>query len=167
MSICEASRISKISLTTREAKKRNYVNLRCLHRHPKPRNKEQKKPKTFLWVIRNNSSSFKAKGMKVYFFQDDKSDSLKTYLCTTLTLEGPKKKSKWWDEVEDKNGFSISELKKRQWRRQRHKFAYLVGKNNSFARPARAFFTFVYFFAVVSKTKTWNSQIWGAKNEIN
>ena len=36
--------------------------------------------------------------------------------------------------------------------RERHKFAYLVGKNNSFARPARAFFTFVHFFAVVSKT---------------
>ena len=30
--------------------------------------------------------------MKVNFFQDDKSDSLKTYLCTTLTLEEPKKK---------------------------------------------------------------------------
>ena len=54
----------------------------------------------------------------------------------------------------------IRELKQRQRRRQqqRHKFAYLVGKNNSFARSARAFFTFVYFFAVVSKT-TWNSQL--------
>ena len=48
------------------------------------------------------------------------------------------------------------ELKQRQRRRQpeRHKFAYLVGKNNSFARPARAFFIFVHFFAVVSKTTT-------------
>ena len=48
------------------------------------------------------------------------------------------------------------ELKQRQRRRQRerHKFAYLVGKNNSFARPARAFFTFVHFVAVVSKTTT-------------
>ena len=27
-----------------------------------------------------------------------------------------------------------------------------MGKNNGFARPARAFFTFVHFFAVVSKT---------------
>ena len=50
----------------------------------------------------------------------------------------------------------IRELKQRQRRRQRerHKFAYLVGKNNSFARPARAFFTFVHLFAVVSKTTT-------------
>ena len=48
------------------------------------------------------------------------------------------------------------ELKQRQRRRQRerHKFAYLEGKNNSFARPARAFFTFVHFVAVVSKTTT-------------
>ena len=52
--------------------------------------------------------------------------------------------------------FNIRELKQRQRRRQRerHKCAYLVGKNNSFARPARAFFTFVHFFAVVSKTTT-------------
>ena len=37
--------------------------------------------------------------------------------------------------------FTIRELKLRQRRqqRERHKFAYLVGKNNSFARPARAF----------------------------
>ena len=50
----------------------------------------------------------------------------------------------------------IRELKQRPRRRQRerHKFAYLVGKNNSFARPARAFFTLVHFFAVVSKTTT-------------
>ena len=48
------------------------------------------------------------------------------------------------------------ELKQRQRRRQRerHEFVYLVGKNNSFARPARAFFTFVHFVAVVSKTTT-------------
>ena len=51
---------------------------------------------------------------------------------------------------------NIRELKQRQRRRQRkrHKFAYLVGKNNSFARPARACFTFVHFVAVVSKTTT-------------
>ena len=61
------------------------------------------------------------------------------------------------------------ELKQRQRRRQRerHKFAYLVGKNNSFARPARAFFTFVHFFAVVSKTTTWNSQILGFKENAS
>ena len=51
---------------------------------------------------------------------------------------------------------SIKELKqrKRRLQRERHKFAYFVGKNNSFARPARALFTFVHFFAVVSKTTT-------------
>ena len=50
----------------------------------------------------------------------------------------------------------VRELKQRQRRRQRerHEFAYLVAKNNSFARPARAFFTFVHFVAVVSKTTT-------------
>ena len=50
----------------------------------------------------------------------------------------------------------IRELKQRQRRRQRerHKFAYLVGKSNSFARPARAFFTFVHLFAAFSKTTT-------------
>ena len=50
----------------------------------------------------------------------------------------------------------IRELKQGQRRRQqeRHKFASLVEKNNSFARSARAFFTFVHFVAVVSKTTT-------------
>ena len=51
--------------------------------------------------------------------------------------------------------FLIRELKQRQWRRQRerNKFAYLVGKNKSFARLARALFAFVHFFAVFSKKK--------------
>ena len=42
----------------------------------------------------------------------------------------------------------------RRRERERHKFAYLVAKDNSFAPSARAFFIFVYFFAVVSKTTT-------------
>ena len=49
---------------------------------------------------------------------------------------------------------AFRELKQRQRelkQREHHKFAYLVGKNNSFARPARAFFSFVHFFAVVCK----------------
>lgn len=52
------------------------------------------------------------------------------------------------------------ELKQQQRRRQgeRHKFAYLVGNNNSCARPARAFFTFVHFFPTVCKTTARNSQ---------
>jgi len=51
-----------------------------------------------------------------------------------------------------------SPLKQRERRRERHKFAYQVGKNNSFARLARAFFTFVHFF-VFSQTTTCNSQV--------
>ena len=46
----------------------------------------------------------------------------------------------------------VRELKQRQRRRrrERHKFSYLVDINNSFARTARAVFTFVHFFAVVN-----------------
>ena len=51
--------------------------------------------------------------------------------------------------------------------RERHKFAYLVGKNNSFACPARAFFIFVHFFAVVCKKTTWDSQIWGFMKNVS
>ena len=51
--------------------------------------------------------------------------------------------------------------------RERHKFAYLEGKNNSFARPARAFFTFVHFVAVDSKTTTWNSQVFGFMKNVS
>ena len=36
---------------------------------------------------------------------------------------------------------------------ERYKFAYFLGKNNSFARPAREFFTFVHFFTVISKQR--------------
>ena len=55
-----------------------------------------------------------------------------------------------------KDVFAAGELKQRQRRRQqeRHKFTYLVGKNNSFARPARAFFAVVHSFAFVSQTAT-------------
>ena len=45
--------------------------------------------------------------------------------------------------------------------RERNKFAYSVGKNNSFARPARAFHILIHFFAVLVLTTTWNDQIWG------
>ena len=53
-------------------------------------------------------------------------------------------------------------LKQRQRRRQRecHKFPYLVGKNNSFARPARAFFTFVHFFVPNRITVTGSIKHW-------
>ena len=44
---------------------------------------------------------------------------------------------------------------------ERNKFAYSVGKNNSFARPARAFHILIHFFAVLVLTTTWNDQIWG------
>ena len=38
--------------------------------------------------------------------------------------------------------------------RKRNKFAYSVGKNNSFARPARAFHILIHFFAVLVLTTT-------------
>ena len=38
--------------------------------------------------------------------------------------------------------------------RERNKFAYSVGKNNSFARPARAFHILIHFFAVLVLTTT-------------
>ena len=44
---------------------------------------------------------------------------------------------------------------------ERNKFAYSVGKNNSFARPARAFHILIHFFGVLVLTTTWNDQIWG------
>ena len=60
-------------------------------------------------------------------------------------------------------------LQQQQRRRQRgrHKFAYLVAKNNISARPARAFSTFVHFFAVVCNTTTWNGQIWGFTKDFS
>ena len=57
----------------------------------------------------------------------------------------------------------IRDLKqgRRRRLRERNKFAYSVGKNNSFARPARAFHILIHFFAVLVLTTTWNDQIWG------
>ena len=65
--------------------------------------------------------------------------------------------------------FLLGSLSNEQWRRQRErqKFAYLVGKNNSFARPARAFFTFVHFVDVVSETTTLNSQVFGFMKNVS
>ena len=64
---------------------------------------------------------------------------------------------------------AIREVKQQQRRRQqeRHKFAYLLCKNNKFTRPARAFITFVHFFAIVSKKTRWNSQIWGVIKNVS
>ena len=41
-------------------------------------------------------------------------------------------------------------------RRQRRKFVYLMMKNISFARFARAFFIFVHFTAILVPSTTWN-----------
>ena len=56
-------------------------------------------------------------------------------------------------------------LKQRQRRRQqeRHIFAYLVGKNTLCTWVS----TLVHFFAVVSKTTTWNSQLWGVIKNVS
>ena len=40
-----------------------------------------------------------------------------------------------------------------------------MNKVYRFALSARTFFTFVHFFVVVSKTKTWNRQICGFYEE--
>ena len=50
----------------------------------------------------------------------------------------------------------IRDLKQGRRRRlgERNKFAYSVGKNNSFARPARAFHILIHFFAVLVLTTT-------------
>ena len=60
----------------------------------------------------------------------------------------------WADSRDLKQG-------RRRRLRERNKFAYSVGKNNSFARPARAFHILIHFFAVLVLTTTWNDQIWG------
>ena len=51
---------------------------------------------------------------------------------------------------------SIRELyhQRRRRQRERHKFANLVGKNNRFARPARAFFIFANSLPSSGKTTT-------------
>ena len=57
--------------------------------------------------------------------------------------------------VEGTSGnLSNREPKQRRRQQERHKFVYLVGKSNNPAHLARAFFTFVHFFAVVNKTTT-------------
>ena len=48
------------------------------------------------------------------------------------------------------------EQSRRRRQRERHKFAYLTTKNNSFARFARAFFIFSHFANVLVLSMTWN-----------
>ena len=63
---------------------------------------------------------------------------------------------RWWSVYT--MAVNVRDLKQRQrpQQRERHKFAYL-----------RAFFTFVYFFAVVRKTATWNNQIGGFMKNVS
>ena len=51
--------------------------------------------------------------------------------------------------------------------RKRHIFAYLITKNNSFARSARAVFIFVHFFHVFGKSATWNDQFSSFKPRLH
>ena len=53
---------------------------------------------------------------------------------------------------------NIGELKqlRRQRQQERHKFAYLTTKKNSFARFARAFLIFIHFADVLVLSTTWN-----------
>ena len=71
-----------------------------------------------------------------------------------VPIEGNHNSQQLWYNRDLKQG-------RRRRLRERNKFAYSVGKNNSFARPARAFHILIHFFAVLVLTTTWNDQIWG------
>ena len=47
------------------------------------------------------------------------------------------------------------------------KFAYLINKNKSFARPSRAFFNFLHFFQVLGKSATWNDHFSNFTENVN
>ena len=83
--------------------------------------------------------------------------------CSLLLLMHPSSLNSR-SKIETLGSFSKGQRRRQQ---ERHKFAYLVGKNNSFARPARAFLIFVHFFAVVSKATTWNYQVWGVMENVS
>ena len=62
-----------------------------------------------------------------------------------------------WLSLKDLNPNSlIREIKqpRRRRQRERHKFAYLTKKNNSFARYARAVFVFLHFADVLVLSTT-------------
>ena len=61
------------------------------------------------------------------------------------------------------------ELKQPRRRRQqeRHKFAYLTKKNNSFARFARAFFIFLHFADVLVLSMTWNDMFCSCVDDVS
>ena len=52
----------------------------------------------------------------------------------------------------------------RRRQRERHKIIALMSKNNC---STRAFYVFVHFFAVISKTTTWNDQIQGFLKNVS
>ena len=47
------------------------------------------------------------------------------------------------------------------------KFAYLIDKNKSFARPSRAFFNSVHFFQVLGKSAMWNDHFSSVTENVN
>ena len=103
--------------------------------------------------FRKHSDFFRVSA-KIHFFI---CRLIKVSTLITWRLEGNNIRHISKPEISSERIFRIfRELKQRQRRRrrERHEFANLVGKNNCFARPARAFFTFVHFVAVVSKTTT-------------
>jgi len=67
------------------------------------------------------------------------------------------------------NYLVIRELKQPRRRRQqeRHKFAYLTTKNNSFAHFARAFFIFLHFTDVLVLSVTWNDLFCSCVDVVN
>lgn len=70
------------------------------------------------------------------------------------------------DDLRNENCFD------QQRQRKGFKIAYLISKNDNFARPARftrtarAFYDLVHFFFVLCKTArtAWNDQIYGLSN---
>ena len=67
------------------------------------------------------------------------------------------------------NPKNIRELKQPRRRRQqeRHKFAYLTMKNNTFARFARAFFIFGHLADVLDLSTTWNDLFCSCPDDVS
>ena len=54
-----------------------------------------------------------------------------------------------------------------RWQQERHKFTYLIMKNNTFARFARAFFIFGHFADVLVLSTTWNDVFCSCVDDVS
>ena len=67
----------------------------------------------------------------------------------------------WWTYKQELIG-SLGRRRRRRRLRERHKTIGLISKNNSSARPARAFYILIHFFVDLVLKTTWNDlRIWG------